>query len=95
MGTTLVSIGGGRRDILVSTFQTIEPSADLNVVSSGIPKVWASADHLCILWCKQLVLTIVRALFDCVDVNARPPKITSDANVKIRALSYHLTRVSS
>ncbi|XP_043274564.1 GPI inositol-deacylase isoform X2 [Venturia canescens] len=91
IGTSLVSIGGGRRDILVSTSQTIEPSADLNVVSSGIPSVWASTDHLCILWCKQLVLTIVRALFDCVDVNARPPKITSDTNVKIRALSYHLT----
>lgn len=94
MGTSVVSVGGGQRDVLVSSSQTIDPSADLNLVATGIPDVWQSTDHLCILWCKKLVLAVVRALFDCVDINARPPAVSSDSGVRLRALSYHFTSVS-
>ena len=90
---SVISIGGGPRDILVTSAQTVDPTADLNLISNSIPDVWRSTDHLCILWCKQLVLSIVRALFDSVDVAARPPVISSDPKKKMRALSYHFLEV--
>lgn len=90
---TIISIGGGPRDSLVTAAQTIDSRADMNLLSNSIPDVWRSTDHLCILWCKQLVLSIVRALFDCVDIKARPPMITSDSEQKLRALSYHFQKV--
>lgn len=90
---SVISIGGGPRDILVTSAQTVDPTADLNLLSNSIPDVWRSTDHLCILWCKQLVLSIVRALFDSVDIAARPPAIASDPEKKIRALSYHFLEV--
>ena len=90
---SVVSIGGGPRDILVTSMQSVDPTADLNLLSNSIPDVWRSTDHLCILWCKQLVLSIVRALFDSVDVEARPPAIAFNPEQKIRALSYHFLEV--
>lgn len=90
---TTISIGGGPRDHLVTATQTIDSTADMNLLSNGIPDVWRSTDHLCILWCKQLVLSIVRALFDCVDIKTRPPMITADPEKKMQALSYHFQKV--
>lgn len=92
-GVTSISIGGGPRDHLVTAEQTIDSSADMNLLSNSIPDVWRSTDHLCILWCKQLVLSIVRALFDSVDISARPPMIASDPVDRMRALSYHFQKV--
>lgn len=91
-GVTSISIGGGPRDHLVTAEQTIDSSADMNLLSNSIPDVWRSTDHLCILWCKQLVLSIVRALFDSVDISARPPMIASDPVDRMRALSYHFQK---
>lgn len=92
-GTKVVSIGGGPRDILVTAAQTFDRSADINVLSTSIPAVWKSTDHLSILWCKQLVLAIVRSLFDSVDTK-KLPRITLDPNLKMQALSYHFLQVS-
>lgn len=93
-GVKVVSIGGGPRDILVTGAQTFDPTADINVLSTSIPTVWKSTDHLSILWCKQLVFVIVRSLFDSVDYLEKPPKITSNSTLKMQALSYHFTQVS-
>lgn len=92
-GTTVVSIGGGPRDKHVTAAQTFDPTADINVLSTSVPAVWKSTDHLSILWCKQLVLAIVRSLFDSVDTE-KLPRITSNPDLKLQALSYHLLRVS-
>ncbi|XP_076243690.1 GPI inositol-deacylase [Calliopsis andreniformis] len=86
---SVVSIGGGPRDTLVTAMQTLDSTADINVLSTGIPDVWKSTDHLSILWCKQLVLSIVRSLFDSVNYSQRPPKISSKAEERMQALSYH------
>lgn len=91
MGTSVVSIGGGPRDLQVTSSQIIDPLADLNVLTTAIPNVWRSQDHLSILWCKQLIIVLVRGLFDCVDATDRVPRITSDPDVKSRAFSYHLS----
>ncbi len=39
----------------------------MNVVGTAVPGAWVSTDHRCIAWCKQIVLSVVRALFDAVD----------------------------
>lgn len=94
-GVKIVSIGGGPRDILVPSVQTVDRIADINVLSMSIPVVWKSTDHLSILWCKQLVFTIVRSLFDSVDHLAKPPKVTSNPNLKMKSLFYHFLQVSN
>ncbi|KAK0173019.1 hypothetical protein PV328_006274 [Microctonus aethiopoides] len=90
-GTTVISIGGGPRDHMVTTSQIIDPLADLNVLSTAIPNVWTSLDHLSILWCKQFVIALVRGLFDSVEITGRTAKITSNTEHKLRALKYHLS----
>lgn len=92
-GTSVVSIGGGPRDILVTPTQILDSTADINVISTAIPDVWKSTDHLCILWCKQLVLAVVRSLFDSVNYSQKPPKIFSKPDERMQALSYHFYHV--
>ncbi|KAL6433868.1 hypothetical protein ACFW04_005829 [Cataglyphis niger] len=94
-GVKVISIGGGPRDILVTAAQTYDRTADINVLSTSVPAVWKSTDHLSILWCKQLVFVIVRALFDAVDRLKKPFKITSSPDLKMQALSYHFLQHSS
>lgn len=94
-GTTVVSIGGGPKDILVPSSQTIDASADLNVLTTNIPGVWRSTDHLCILWCKQLILNIVRSLFDCVDTSKRPAAIFASHERRMTAFNWHFLQVST
>lgn len=89
-GTSVISIGGGPRDVLVTSTQILDSTADINILSTNIPDVWKSTDHLCILWCKQLVLSIVRLLFDSVSISEKPPKISSSIDKKLQAASYHL-----
>lgn len=88
---SLLSIGGGHRDLMVWPCLTYAPYAEINALASShspdnldskcycidcrfeivqslaIPGVWTSTDHQCILWCKSLVKTIVRVLFDSAD----------------------------
>ena len=87
-----VSIGGGNRDIQVQS--SITPFGDsflssqsFSVIASAVPRVWLSTDHRCIVWCKQLVLAVTRALIDMVDGNYN---IHSDASRRISILKYHL-----
>ena len=53
-GLSLVSIAGGLRDIQVRSGLTSDPHADINTVTEAIPGAWVSADHKCIVWCKQV-----------------------------------------
>lgn len=92
-GVKVVSIGGGPRDTLVTAAQTYDRMADINVLSTSIPAVWKSTDHLSILWCKQLVFAIVRSLFDAVDHSKKLSKITSNLDLKMQSLSYHFQQV--
>jgi len=48
-------------------------------------------DHLSITWCKQLMLTIIRALFDSVDPQTR--QISNDRNYRNAVFRYHLAQV--
>ncbi|KOB69147.1 GPI inositol-deacylase [Operophtera brumata] len=47
----LISFGNGPRDVL----------------TTAVPGAWVSPDHVCIVWCKQMVMAINRYLFSLVD----------------------------
>jgi glycosylphosphatidylinositol deacylase len=68
----ILSIAGGNRDIQISSDLSyldglVAPSHGLSVISTQIPKVWLSTDHLSSVWCNQLVLTLSEVLFNLID----------------------------
>ncbi|XP_042192093.1 GPI inositol-deacylase isoform X2 [Callorhinchus milii] len=86
---TILSVGGGFRDYQVRSGLTVVPSLDaynhtLNVVTSAVPMAWLSTDHLCIVWCKELVLATIRAFFDLID--PRTHQITTDPSQRMSVL---------
>lgn len=94
---SVISIAGGDRDLLVRSDLTVIPSKynqhnDFNVHTNSIPTVWVSTDHLCIIWCKQLVLSIIRTLFDLVDVKTK--EMTNNITLYQDVLKYHFLKKS-
>ncbi|XP_015119466.1 GPI inositol-deacylase [Diachasma alloeum] len=89
--TSIISIGGGSRDIVVTTAQMIDPHADLSLIGSAVPDCWKALDHLSILWCRQFVIPLVRALFDSVDISEGNAIISNDHDKRLQAFNYHLT----
>lgn len=92
---SMVSIGGGFRDLLVRSSVTslhghLPHSQGISVISTSIPRVWASVDHLCLCWCKQLVLVINRALFDMVDT--KTTQIVDNKQIRQRILEHHFVQ---
>ena len=85
---SLVSISGGLRDLQVRSGLTQDLQADVQTSTEAIPGSWVSADHKCIVWCKQVVLSITRALFDLVDPDTR--QISEDRKKRRDVLHYHL-----
>ena len=82
----MVSIAGGLRDIQVRAGLTVDPSADINTVTDGVPGGWVSADHKCIVWCRQVVLAINRAMFDMITPVTK--QITLDKSLRDNILRY-------
>ncbi|KAG6445358.1 hypothetical protein O3G_MSEX003858 [Manduca sexta] len=63
----LLSFGGGPRDVLVPSGLTTDKDSYINALTTSIPGVWVSPDHVGIVWCKQLVMAINRFLFSIVN----------------------------
>ncbi|XP_064407052.1 GPI inositol-deacylase-like isoform X3 [Halichondria panicea] len=59
---TLVSIAGGKRDVMVPTAITPHQGA-INLASPAVPRNWVSSDHRAIVWCRRLQLALIRGLF--------------------------------
>eukprot|EP00069_Balaena_mysticetus_P004414 bmy_04446T0 len=92
---TTLSVAGGFRDYQVRSGLTFLPklshhTSALSVVSSAVPKTWVSTDHLSIVWCKQLQLTTIRALFDLIDADTK--QITQNPKKKLSVLNHHFIR---
>ncbi|KAK4936441.1 GPI inositol deacylase [Elasticomyces elasticus] len=71
--TTWISIAGGGRDTTVPSDYTniasiVPESHGFTVFTSTIPNVWTSMDHLAITWADQVRKTVIRSLYDVVDV---------------------------
>jgi hypothetical protein len=90
--TTHVSIGGGFSDVMVRSqlayFDSSDNDIDFATISTGIPDVWLSVDHLCIVWCRELMIKITHLLFDIVNLGNR------DSVQKKSIITYHLEEVS-
>ncbi|KAL5340357.1 PGAP1-like protein-domain-containing protein [Aspergillus crustosus] len=70
---TLISIAGGSRDNVVpsdyaSISSLVPDTHGFTVFSSTMPDVWIGMDHLSITWCDQFRKTIIKSLFEVVDV---------------------------
>uniref|UniRef100_A0A7E4SJI0 GPI inositol-deacylase n=2 Tax=Echinococcus granulosus TaxID=6210 RepID=A0A7E4SJI0_ECHGR len=73
---TFLSITGGISDYQVWDGlgkTTLPVDRALHLSTPSINKVWLSCDHLCILWCKQLVSRLNHALFANVNATTRMP----------------------
>ena len=64
--------------------------ADISIQTTAASGVWVSADHRCIVWCKQLVLALNRALFDLIEPETK--QIASDKNLRDKVFRYHLVQ---
>lgn len=72
--TTLISIAGGGLDTIVSSDYAdvgsiAPPTHGFTVFTSSMPNVWTGMDHLAITWCDQNRKSIIRALYDAIDVS--------------------------
>lgn len=85
---TVASIGGAVKDIQVRSGLTVAGLPAVNVLTTEIPGAWVSTDHLCIVWCKQVVKALVRSLFDMVDPSTM--QWTASRAHRMDVLSYHL-----
>nr|CAD7409491.1 unnamed protein product [Timema cristinae] len=56
--------------------------------STAVPAVWLSTDHLCAVWCKELVMVLASGLFDIVDVTTK--QISANATLRREVFHYHL-----
>ncbi len=90
---SLISVGGGGKDIQVHPALTKSDHADVNVQTTAAPGVWVSADHRCIVWCKQLVLSLNRALFDLIDTENN--NLITDKAKRDTVFKYHLLHRSA
>ncbi|KDO25225.1 hypothetical protein SPRG_09474 [Saprolegnia parasitica CBS 223.65] len=85
----VVSIAGGHKDFVIhSSLASLEsllpPTHGLALLTSAMPSVQTSMDHLCLLWCHELLQTITSALNALIDPTARrivarresPPSLT-------------------
>uniref|UniRef100_K1PQS1 GPI inositol-deacylase n=1 Tax=Magallana gigas TaxID=29159 RepID=K1PQS1_MAGGI len=78
---TVVSTGGGHRD-----YQVRNSLSSLKGTIS-MPKAWVSTDHLCAVWCKEVVMATVRAIFDIVDTSTN--QVSTDANYRMNVFRHH------
>lgn len=71
---TLISIAGGGLDTVVSSdyaslTSLVPETHGFTVFTSSIPNVWTGTDHLSITWCDQVRKSVVRSLYDVIDVS--------------------------
>nr|CAI5842301.1 unnamed protein product [Callosobruchus analis] len=86
--TSLISLSGGYSDFLIPPFLNNPKSrGSLFAVTTTIPRAWVETNHVQILWCKQVVLAINRALFDIVSV--RKKQITDNSLYRDIVFHHH------
>jgi GPI inositol-deacylase len=84
---TLISIAGGGLDTIVSSdyasIESLVPNTHgFTVFTSSMPNVWTGMDHLAITWCDQNRKSVVRALYDVIDVSRATQTITCAARMR-------------
>ncbi|XP_052071301.1 GPI inositol-deacylase-like isoform X3 [Mytilus californianus] len=89
---TVVSTGGGYRDVLVRNELTslrgiADPDLSISTSTMSVPNAWVSTDHLCAVWCKQMVMLTKRAMFDIIDPATL--QVTINTNERMNVFKHH------
>ncbi|KAJ8319164.1 hypothetical protein KUTeg_004255 [Tegillarca granosa] len=89
---TVISTGGGYRDKLVRHAFTslkgiVDPELSVSTSTMSVPNAWVSTDHLCAVWCKQMVMTTKRAMFDIIDPNTH--QVIEDTGYRMAVFRHH------
>ncbi|OQR87051.1 GPI inositol-deacylase [Achlya hypogyna] len=68
----VVSVAGGHKDLVIhsslASLEGLVPAAHgMALLTSSMPSVQTSMDHLCLLWCHQLLATLTGALDRIID----------------------------
>lgn len=92
----LITIGGGSRDILVHSGYTTSQFSDIHTMSTCIPNVWLTTDHLSSVWCLQQILVINRFLFSIIEPVSNKHrmlgnKFIGDKPLRLSSAKYYLT----
>eukprot|EP00949_MAST-11_sp_MAST-11-sp1_P000238 g238.t1 len=97
--TVLISLSGGRRDVLVDPKLTsvrfsVLPDRGFSVLTRHIPRSKSiDCDHLAITWCKEVMRAITSALSAISDANKVSKKIRSNSTTvssRLKAAVTHL-----
>lgn len=86
----LISIAGGKNDNMIhsdstAVFPIAASSNSFATLSSSIPGVWTSIDHLAIVWCHQCRTALVNALFEIIDTQSHSKTRSLEARMSIFA----------
>lgn len=89
-----ITIGGGSRDVLVQSGLTASQFSDVHVMSTCIPLVWATTDHLASVWCLQQVLVVNRFLYSIIEPHRQRQHnniFIGDKSIRLANAKYHFT----
>ncbi|CAH0564162.1 unnamed protein product [Brassicogethes aeneus] len=87
--STFISLAGGFSDFLIpASLTNVKNQSIIQAVTTNIPLSNVEANHVQILWCKQTVLAINRALFDSVDLKTK--QISEDVLYRDAVFKHHL-----
>lgn len=91
-----ITVGGGNRDVLVHSGLTTSQFSDVHTMSTCMPGVWLTTDHLANLWCLQQVLVINRFLYSIIlPVSHRQRThdniFVTDKSIRLANAKRHLT----
>lgn len=91
----LITIGGGSRDLLVHPGLTSSQYSDIHTMSTCIPNVWLTTDHLSAVWCLQQVIVINRFLYSIIQTNTRQRhygnQFIADKSVRLAKARHYFT----
>lgn len=91
-----ITIGGGNKDLLVQSGLTDSKFSDLHMMTTEMSKVWLESDHLCIVWCLQLVLVVNRFLYSIIaptkykGTKSKGLNFLADKETRLAKAEYHL-----
>ncbi|GLD92747.1 hypothetical protein PINS_up001326 [Pythium insidiosum] len=99
--TVVVSIAGGHKDTTVhsslssssSTDDAASSERELSVLSSALPGVGLTIDHLCLLWCHQLLDRVAASLMAITDATTR--QLERDPDARLQAAHATLLQLNA
>ncbi|GAM22901.1 hypothetical protein SAMD00019534_060760, partial [Acytostelium subglobosum LB1] len=90
----VVSVGGGHRDTLIRSELTsldgiVSADRSFSVITTSMPDVFMETDHQCILWCNEVVLSLVEALLLLAHPNSKQNTYDSTARLdRLKAVMH-------